>query len=70
MIKNHRIGRVLYKMFFTKIRQKLCRHKFKSADMEWRNEKGIVVWPCFKCRKDDFEFSYGLEAMSVGTIVD
>lgn len=36
---------------FRAIRQKLCRHVFRGADLPARQPDGFVYWPCCKCGK-------------------
>lgn len=50
------------------LRQHFCSHEFRLADLEPRDAKGRVTWPCIKCRKV-FRATYGLAILSHGKAV-
>ncbi len=45
-----------------------CSHEFKGKDMHYRNELGIVKWPCYKCGKL-FKAECGLDTLNHGKCI-
>lgn len=45
-----------------------CSHEFSGKDMQYRDDRGLVVWPCCKCGKK-FEAESGLEILKNGKCI-
>ena len=52
----------------SKVKQFFCRHEFKGKDMKPRDENGMVIWPCHKCKKV-FTAEYGLRILENGKCI-
>lgn len=51
-----------------KTRTVFCAHEFSGKDMQYRDDRGLVVWPCCKCGKE-FEAKSGLEILQNGKCI-
>lgn len=57
----------MIKRLISLFNQRRCSHVFSAQDMIPRNDKGLVIWPCSKCKKR-YKFDYGLQALDHGSI--
>lgn len=57
----------MFSVYFTKIKQRFCKHVFRGIDLTGRNEDGNIQWPCSKCGKVFIE-PYGIAVTTHGKI--